>query len=172
MWNGTSERSCGTAFLPVSNPATNKRYKIRFDVVSGDYGPVLGLADVLRLDLMKVNLDNIDRVLSVKQSKQTTKSGILEQYPDVFADILGTLPGEVHLPVDASVQPVALPPRTVPVFLRKPVQTELKRLQDLKVISPIEEPTDWVSQMVAVERKNSDRVRICIDPRPLNKALL
>ena len=172
MWNGTSERSCGTASLPVINPATNKRHKIRFDVVSGDHRPVLGLADVLRLDLMKINLDNFDRVLSVKQSKQTTKNAILEHYANVFADTLGTLPGEAHLSVDASVQPVVLPARTIPVSLRKPVQTELKRLQDLKVISPIEEPTDWVSQMVAVEKKNSDRVRMCIDPRPLNKALL
>ena len=70
------------------------------------------------------------------------------------------------------MQPVALPARTIPVSLRKPVQTELKRLQDLKVISPIEEPTDWVSQVVTIEKKNSDRVHICIDPRLLNKALL
>ena len=41
MWNGTSERLCSSASLPVSNPATNKRYNIRFDVVSSDYRPVL-----------------------------------------------------------------------------------------------------------------------------------
>ena len=156
VWNGTSERSCGTASLPVSNSATNKRCKIRFDVVSGDYRPVLGLAGVLRLDLMEISLDNIGRVLSVKQSKQTTKNAILEQYPHVFANILGTLPGEAHLSVDASMQPVVLPPRTIPVPLRKPVQTELKRLQDLKVIPPSEGPTDWVSQMVAVDKNNSE----------------
>ena len=92
---------------------------------------------------MKINLDNFDWVFSVKQSKQTAKNAILEQYPDLFAHILSTLPGEAHLSVDASVQPVILPARTIPVSLRKPVQTELKRLQDPKVISPTEEPTDW-----------------------------
>ena len=37
------------------------------------------------------------------------------------------------------------------------------------VISGRPEPTEWVSQMVAT-RKNGD-VRICLDPRDLNKAL-
>ena len=32
------------------------------------------------------------------------------------------------------------------------------------------EPTEWVSQMVATRKKNGD-VRICLDPRDLNKAL-
>ena len=39
------------------------------------------------------------------------------------------------------------------------------------VIVPADHPTDWVNVMVAVERKNTDKLRICIDPRPLNKAI-
>ena len=118
---------------------------------------------------MTIDPDNFHPALFVSQTN--TKNVILEQYADVFSGILGTLPGEAHLSVDASVQPVVLPPRPIPVSLRKSVQTKLKRLHDLKVISPIEELTDWVSQMVAVE-KNSDCVHICIDPRPINRALL
>ena len=40
----------------------------------------------------------------------------------------------------------------------------------LGVIAPVDQPTRWVSQMVASSKK-SGAMRICIDPRPLNKAL-
>ena len=49
--------------------------------------------------------------------------------------------------------------------LRPRVKKELDRMMSLGVISPIDEPTDWVSQVVVVERKPADRVRLCIDPR-------
>lgn len=67
---------------------------------------------------------------------------------------------------------VVVPARNIPVSLRSRVKKELDRLLKLGVIAPIDEPTDWVSQIVVVEKKNTDRVRLCIDPRPLNKALL
>ena len=35
------------------------------------------------------------------------------------------------------------------------------------IIEPVSEPTDWVSSMVAVQKKNGD-LRICIDPNHLN----
>ena len=36
-------------------------------------------------------------------------------------------------------------------------------------ITPVTEPTDWVSSMVTVVKKG--KIRICIDPRDLNKAI-
>ena len=39
-----------------------------------------------------------------------------------------------------------------------------------KVIAPVSEPTEWVSQMVAARKKNGE-TRICLDPRNLNLAL-
>ena len=38
------------------------------------------------------------------------------------------------------------------------------------IIAKVAEPTPWVSSMVVVRKKNGD-VRICIDPRDLNKAV-
>ena len=40
----------------------------------------------------------------------------------------------------------------------------------LNVIVPVQEPTDWVNSLVAVE-KPDNTLRICIDPRDLNKAI-
>lgn len=37
--------------------------------------------------------------------------------------------------------------------------------------SPVSEPTDWVSSMVVTHKKNTDEIRLCIDPRDLNKFL-
>ncbi|KAL8625389.1 hypothetical protein ACOMHN_044532 [Nucella lapillus] len=53
---------------------------------------------------------------------------------------------------------------------KKKVKEELDRLQEAKIIAKIDEPTSWCSRMV-VATKRSGKLRICIDPRPLNKAL-
>ena len=39
------------------------------------------------------------------------------------------------------------------------------------IIAPIEELTDWVYSMIVVEKPNGN-LKICIDPRNLNKAIL
>ena len=41
---------------------------------------------------------------------------------------------------------------------------------EIGVLAPVEEPTEWVSQM-AVVKKQDGSLRICIDPQPLNEAL-
>ena len=41
---------------------------------------------------------------------------------------------------------------------------------DLDIIEPADEPTDWVSELVIVEKPNG-KLRIWIDPRPLNQAI-
>ena len=40
----------------------------------------------------------------------------------------------------------------------------------LGVVKPVHEPTDWVSSLVAVEKPNG-KLRVCLDPRDLNKAI-
>ncbi len=47
---------------------------------------------------------------------------------------------------------------------------ELNRLVDLGVLVFVEEPTDRVNQMVVTDKKDGS-LRLCIEPRPLNKAL-
>ena len=50
------------------------------------------------------------------------------------------------------------------------MKNELQRLKKLGVIKPVVTPTDWVSSLVIV-KKPSGKIRLCIDPKPLNKAL-
>ena len=50
------------------------------------------------------------------------------------------------------------------------VKSDLERMFKIGVITPVSEPSEWVSQMVAARKKDCS-IRICIDPRDLNKAL-
>ena len=76
----------------------------------------------------------------------------------------------VHLEVDQNITPVVAPPRRVPASLKGQLKQELDRLQEIGVITPVDEPTQWVSGL-AVAVKKTGALRICLDPRPLNTAL-
>ena len=43
-------------------------------------------------------------------------------------------------------------------------------MESLEVISKLEKSTEWVNGMVIVEKPNG-KLRICLDPRPSNKAI-
>lgn len=38
------------------------------------------------------------------------------------------------------------------------------------IITPVTEPTEWVNQM-SVQYRKTGKLRICLDPTPLNKVL-
>ena len=63
-----------------------------------------------------------------------------------------------------------MPLRRVPVALKGKFQEEIDRLIGVGVLEKVEEPTKWVSSAV-VTAKSNGKVRVCIDPRPLNEAL-
>ena len=66
--------------------------------------------------------------------------------------------------------PVQLPPRKPPIAFKANYKQELDKLTKLGIIQPIVEPTDWVSAAVMMLKPNG-KVRLCLDPKPLNKAL-
>ena len=72
--------------------------------------------------------------------------------------------------VDKSVIPVVKPARKIPQAMEKKVTEESGNMVKKGAIVRETEPTEWVSQMVATRKKNGD-VRICLDPRDLNKLL-
>ena len=72
--------------------------------------------------------------------------------------------------LDPDATPVVRPSRKIPLAMEESVKEELDRMVKIGAIVPVSEPTEWVSQMVAAKKKDGS-VRICIDPRDLNKAL-
>ncbi|KAK3730127.1 hypothetical protein QZH41_004833 [Actinostola sp. cb2023] len=152
------------------NPKNSKSYQVDFTIVQGDYTPLLGLQTATQMKLLKVYSENI-LLVSQDNSIIQTKESCLKDFADVFDhNELGCMSGKVHLETDPNVTPNVMPPRRVPVAVKGKLKAELDRLTKRKVISPVEEPTDWVSSMIAVMKPNGT-VRLCIDPQHLNQAL-
>ena len=93
------------------------------------------------------------------------------RYPSLFTG-LGTMGEEYHIQLKEDAKPHALfAPRNVPIPLRGKVEEELRRMEKLGVITPVEDPTPWCAGMVVVP-KSSGAVRICVDLKPLNESVL
>lgn len=133
---------------------------LEFQVVERDSPAILGRDACSRLGLVK-------RVYKLERNDNTD---ILSEYQDLFTG-LGCVPGKHHIEVDPNVAPVIHAPRRVPVALKDKIKTELKRMEDKGVIVKQTEPTDWVNSMVTVVKPNKQKIRICIDPQDLNKAI-
>ncbi|KAL3856077.1 hypothetical protein ACJMK2_015273 [Sinanodonta woodiana] len=97
-----------------------------------------------------------------------TKEVILEDYSDVF-DGLGCLPGTYSIEIDKTIKPVQHQPRRVPVAQKAEVKAEIERLLTKGIITKVVEPTDWISSMVVVRKPK--KLRVCLDPKDLNKAI-
>jgi transposase InsO family protein len=164
MWNGTRFTPLGSCRTILKNPKNKRRYNVEFLVVKENLTPLLGLSASEQMKLITVNNCNLHRVLNI------TEKQVTEKYGNVFDGTLGTLEGPVHLHVDKSVHPVVMPARRLPLAVQPKLKVELERLTTLGVITPVDEPTPWVSQIVVTQKKNGD-LRVCIDPRELNHAL-
>lgn len=130
---------------------------------------ILGLQYSLKINLgtFSSGVYQIDTV-----QDQTLSQKIFQEYTDLIKDELGDLPMIYSMKVDLNVTPVVSPPHRIPAVIQKKVKQEVQRMQALGVIEPVDEPTEWVSNMVATHKKETGDVRICIDPRNLNQALM
>ena len=109
-----------------------------------------------------------NRSESTKTSEEL-KEDVLQKYAQVFTG-LGRLENPYHVEIDPTVSPVINPPRTIPAALRERVKAELNNMEKRRVIRKVEEPTNWVNSMAIVEKPDGS-LRICLDPRHLNKAI-
>lgn len=137
-----------------------KSFVLEFIVVKSEAKPILGIQTCEEMGLIK-------RVMTLNKDGEIN---ILKEYADVFEGI-GCLDGEHTIRIDNSVTPTVHPPRKVPVTLREKLKAELNRMEKMKVITKIEEPTQWVNPIVIVEKSNG-QLRICLDPRDLNRAVM
>ncbi|XP_028165312.1 uncharacterized protein K02A2.6-like [Ostrinia furnacalis] len=103
------------------------------------------------------------------QSQNININKLIECNNSVFTG-LGCLPGECHITTSPEVQPKVDAPRKVPFALHQKLQQELEKLEKMDVIVKVTEPTEWVSSLVLIEKKNG-QLRVCLDPRNLNKAI-
>ena len=88
----------------------------------------------------------------------------------MFGSGVGLLDGKYHIVLDETVTPVQHSPRRVPVPLRDVLKSTLDNLVLQNILAPVQKPTPWISSMVAVPKKDG-LLRICLDPRDLNRAI-
>ena len=63
--------------------------------------------------------------------------------------------------------------RRIPFTMRDKLSKELRRLESLDIIESVTGPTFWVSPIVCFPKPhNPDQIRLCIDMRIPNKAIL
>ena len=113
--------------------------------------------------LINVYTQNFDPIA------QLLSSNVEDNYPDVFDESLGTLPGIQHLQVDPNIKLVTMANRRIPISLRPELKTDFEKLVYKVVITHVNEPTPWVSQVVIAKKKRGG-LRICIGPPELNQA--
>jgi hypothetical protein len=177
MWNKSSLIPLGTTKILIKNPANGNVYDVNFFVTSTDASltPILGYKVAKQMGLITVNTNNFwhPKVHNVSELFSSTTADIFDEFDDVFNnEKIGCFPGPtVRLEIDEAVRPTVIPTRTVAIPLREKVNRELDQLVAKDVIVKVDKPTDWVSAIVIVNKKNTDEIRLCIDPKPLNKAL-
>ena len=91
------------------------------------------------------------------------------QYSDVFTG-LGKYEKEYHIEVDSNVTPVIQRCRKVPYARYDKLKHTLVDLEKRGVIASVDRPTEWVHNLVITEKRDG-RMRVCLDPKPLNVAI-
>ena len=95
---------------------------------------------------------------------------IIEGYIDVLGEEIGCLPEEYAMEIDETMTPATQDPHSLPAVIRDQLKRKLDHLERYETIVQETEPTNWLNSLVCVRKKNG-RIRICIDPTELNKAI-
>ncbi len=127
-------------------------------------GKELGLFRVDYERLAKKLRERVDECISGKDRSENDElpPSLLEIPPCKFS---------VKLELKDGAKPRILAPRRLPLAIREKVKDELDRMTQLGVISPVNEPREWCHQMVVADKPNG-AVRVCLDPRLLNKFIM
>ena len=103
-------------------------------------------------------------------SSQSPKTTCSKNTVTFFKGV-GTLPGgPYHIRLKEQYKPVQHPPRSVPVAMQSAYKAELNRLMKEGIITEVKEHTEWINSIVPVMKSNGS-LRLCLDPKDLNKAI-
>ena len=133
------------------------------------HGNLLGYETAIKLGYVQ-EIKGMEQM----QSADDKYAKLCDEYSDRFVG-MGKLKGvEVKLHIDESVRPVQNRHRRIPYHIREKVQMELEMLKEEDIIEEVVgTPTPWVSPIVAQPKpKAPDELRICVDMREPNKAII
>ena len=156
----------GETQLRVTCPVTGRSQLMKFFITDTTDIAILG-----KDACQSMNLVQRVRIAGVAShdSQPLTKEDLLTEYRDIFTGT-GMFEKEYHIELDPSVPPVIQTPRKVPYAKHTQLKETLHKLERDGIIASVDEPTDWVHNLVITEKRNGS-LRIFLDPRPLNKAI-
>ena len=139
--------------------------------------PIIGLPTSLELNLftlkcsLQKNLEEKNHPAHEKNVPIKDKDDLVKQYPGCF-DGIRKFQGQYHITGDPSkMPPVARAQRRVPLNPRKDIKHEVDDMSKGIIMKLKEgEPTAWVNSLVYCRKPNA-QLRICFDPKDLNKAI-
>ena len=143
----------------------SEQHLLNFKIVPGSQQPLLSGETCTSMGLVTIHAANS---VDIPPAAAAVPQDILTEFKDVFEG-LGCLPGEYHLEVDPNITPVKHTPRRVAIPLKAELKAHIEELEKMQVLKKVTEPTDWISSEVVVRKGN--KLRLCIDPKDLNKAL-
>ena len=169
----------GEVILKASRDETKCKLNCKL-VDSEDIRPILGRKACLGMNIIRyTDNDALNKpqtrsfpIYAVKDNgdKFLTKEHLCNQFPEVFSEGVGKLEGKYHMKINSEMSPVQHAPQRVPVAVRARLKEELDRMTEQEIITPVTAPTPWVSSMVVVPKPDR-KLRICLDPKELNKAI-
>ena len=92
----------------------------------------------------------------------------MRDFPELIKTTV-TLLGEYSIKIIENGQGVIHPTRRLWAAIRPQAIEKVREMEDFGYISPVKEPTELVSSMVVSCKK--DKIRICFDPKDLNKVI-
>ncbi|PFX13313.1 Transposon Ty3-I Gag-Pol polyprotein [Stylophora pistillata] len=159
----------GSTELPIW--PHGKRDVLLFNITGDDLAPLLSYSTCIELEFVTIN--DCDRAVASNSfgldstpsvAVTTGITDLLDEYKDVFQG-LGDLPGEYHIVTDDAVPPVVLTPRRVQVALRDQIKNKLNEMVASDVITPVTEPTEWVSMEEVATRLSQAKKFTVVDAK-------
>ncbi|XP_054281390.1 uncharacterized protein K02A2.6-like [Macrosteles quadrilineatus] len=156
--NGKALSILGTATVKLSH--NHKTCYETIYVSKGTSQPLLGKPAITSLQL----LARINEI-------QPSSNDWYDRHPKLFEG-LGSIDVKYKVELKNNANPFAInTPRRIPLPLWESTKEELERMVSMGVIAEVHHATDWCSPMVVVPKKDSNKVRICVDLTKLNRCV-
>ena len=135
----------------------DKKLNVNFYVIDSKQKQILSGKVCQALDMIqrvhKIDV-NLKELLNQHHDLQNASGVMLETYSIKLYPI---------------ATPVVHGPRRQPAALLPKIVSKLKEMEKEGYLAKVTQPTDWVNSMVVSSR--GDKIRICLDPGDLNKAV-
>ena len=171
LFDGSLMKPHGVATLKIHQNGSTTQ--LNFQIVDTKNKPLLSAETCEKLGLLKVTINETSEVNTVvteqdKLQVPLKREAIQKEYKDVFEGLghIGISSSFVVNPDHTTVQHA---PRRVTVTLQKEVKEKIAAMEKKGFIQKVTEPKEWISSMVVVAKPG--KIRICLDPRDLNKAI-